>query len=72
MAFRVAHDVWLATESARVKGLLLMPKWWGKKWSHQKLQKELADLGLVYSKPEIEELNDELHKQGVVEDVPED
>ena len=72
MAFKVTHALWLATESARVKACLLTPKWWGQKWNHQKLQEGLAGIGLVYTKPEIQELNDELHKQGVVEDVPDE
>ncbi len=70
--FRIIHSVWLATETERIKGILLMPKFWGKAWTHLKLKQELSDIGLNYSKEEIAELNDALHKAGVVEDVAED
>jgi hypothetical protein len=70
--FRVKHEVWLSTELERIKGFLLMPKFWGVKWTDDKLRHELAEIGLDYSKAEIQELNDELHKQETVEDVAED
>ena len=72
MAFKVTQAKWLEMESARVREVILMPKFWGVRWNQSKLRKELADIGLHYSKEEIGLLNDELHKQGIVEDVAED
>jgi hypothetical protein len=70
--FRVKHEVWLATETARVKDIILGIKYWGVRWTHAKLRSELAEIGLNYSPAEIDELNDALHAAGTVEDVPED
>ena len=69
MAFKVTSAKWLETESARVTSILLIPRFWGKKWDHENLRKELANIGLMYSKEDIIALNDELHKQGIVEDI---
>ncbi len=71
MAFKVTQAKWLEMESARVREIILMPKFWGEKWNHGKLRKALADIGLNYSAAEIDLLNDALHVQGIVEDVPE-
>lgn len=70
MAFKVTTAKWLEIESARVSSFILMPKNWGIKWTHAKLRKALSDIGLDYSPVEIGKLNDELHNQGIVEDVP--
>ncbi len=67
--FSVTHATWLKTEADRVGGFILMPKFWGKKWTHKKLKQELLDIGLDYTLTEVAELNDELHKRGIVEDV---
>lgn len=70
MAFKVNQATWLKTEGDRVEALIKMPKFWGVKWTHPKLRKALADLGLEYSVGEINLLNDEMHTRGIVEDVP--
>ena len=69
--FRVTHAVWLQTETARVKDIIIGIKYWGVKWTHAKLRSELAGIGLMYSPAEIAELNDALHTAGVVEDIVE-
>jgi hypothetical protein len=69
MAFVVNKATWLKTEGDRVVGIILMPKFWGVKWTHPKLRKALADIGLEYSADEINLLNDEMHTRGIVEDV---
>ncbi len=69
--FRVTHATWLATETERVRDILIGIKFWGVKWDHKRLQKELGDIGLNYSMAEIAELNDELHKRLIVEDITE-
>lgn len=69
MPFKVTDTKWLETESARVTSIILMPKFWHRAWTDNSLQATLAEIGLYYSMPEIRELNDELHKQGSVEDV---
>lgn len=71
MAFRVAHDTWLKTEADRIEGILLMPKFWRRAWTGQSLKEALSDIGLDYSMPEIQELNEELHRRGIVEDIGE-
>ena len=69
MAYRVIHDVWLATESARIRDFVLMPRFWGVKWDDKRLLKELNDVGMGYTLDQVRELNDQLHKDGVVEDI---
>lgn len=69
MPFKVAHDKWLQMETDRVERFILTPKWWRRAWSADALKTALADIGLDYSMPEIQEINDELHTRGVVEDV---
>jgi len=69
--FRVKHEVWLATETERLKNILLGIKYWGVKWTHAKLRKELEEIGLKYSAAEIDELNSALHAAGIVEDIVE-
>jgi hypothetical protein len=69
--WRVTHAVWLATETERVKDLILVPKFWHHKWTPHSLKVALNDLGLDYSLPQMEEINGELHRLGVVEDVAE-
>lgn len=69
MAYRVKHEVWLATESARIKDFVLMPRFWGVKWDDKRLLKELNDIGMGYTLDMVLELNDQLHKDKVVEDI---
>ena len=71
MPFRIRDAVWLKTETDRVQGIILMPKYWHRAWTHQSLKVELETIGLVYSTPEIIRINGELHLRGVVEDVSE-
>lgn len=71
MPFKVAHAKWLGVETNRVESIILVPKWWHRAWTDQSLKQMLAELGLDYSMPEIQEINDELHNRGVVEDVAE-
>ncbi len=67
--FAVTHATWLKTEGDRIQAIILMPKFWGARWTHPKLRQALAALGLNYSAEQIAELNDEMHKRGIVEDV---
>jgi hypothetical protein len=69
MAFIVNTKSWLKIEGDRVAAIIVLPKFWGVKWNHAKLQKELRGIGLSYSPTEIGLLNDELHLRGLVEDV---
>jgi hypothetical protein len=69
MAFRIKHNVWLEIELNRIKDFVLMPKYWGVKWTDKKLRRALADIGMEYSEAQILELNDALHTAGIVEDV---
>ncbi len=67
--FTVTHATWLQTETDRIGEIILTPRLWGRKWTHKRLQRELADIGLEYTIEQIAELNDELHVRVVVEDV---
>jgi len=71
MAFKIAHAVWLATETARVKSIILSPRYWRQAWNARHLHAALHEIGLNYTLPEVIEINDELHTQGVVEDIAE-
>lgn len=72
MAFQVSKATWLKTEGDRLAAILVMPKFWGVVWDHDRLQKALAALGLNYTREQILLLNDELHTRGIVEDVKEE
>lgn len=69
MPFKVTDKKWLEKESARVGEIILMPKFWHRAWTDQSLHEALNGLGLTYSLPEVRLLNDELHNQGIVEDI---
>ncbi len=69
MAFKVTSAKWLETESARITSILLMPRFWHKVWDDKSLLAALQEIGLNYTLKEVSLLNDELHKQGIVEDV---
>lgn len=68
-SFAVTHAAWLKTETDRLEAIILMPRLWGRKWTHARLKRELHDIGLDYSLAEIAEINGELHTRGIVEDV---
>lgn len=70
MPWRVSYANWLQVETDRVQQIILMPRHWHRVWTAKSLQAELAEIGLDYSRPECEQINDELHRRGIVEDVP--
>ena len=72
MPFKVSNELWLKTETDRIQDIIIGIKYWHRAWTRESLQAELLEIGLEYSMPEIEELNDELHRRGDVEDIPED
>ncbi len=67
--FAVTHATWIKTETDRIGEIILTPRFRGRAWTHKRLQRELADIGLEYTIAQIAELTDDLHKRGVVEDV---
>lgn len=69
MPFKVTREKWLETETSRVVDIILGVKFWHKAWTPQSLRKALAEIGLDYSLPQVREINDELHRRGIVEDV---
>lgn len=69
MGFRVKLSKALQVESDRVESIILMPKYWRRVWTSEELCQELNALGLDYKLEEVERINDELHRRGVVEDV---
>lgn len=72
MAFKVTAATWLKTEGDRVEQFILMPKFWGENWTRGKLRRELAEIGLKYTREQIAQLNDELHNRGIVDDSNDD
>ncbi len=70
MPWKIAHAHWLLVEANRIQSIIEAPRYWRRVWTPQSLQEELAVIGLNYSLPECQELNDELHKRGIVVDVP--
>jgi len=68
MPFKVATAKWLQVEADRVEAIILMPRFWHRAWTPQSLKTTLEEMGLGYSLPEVEEINEELHNRGVVED----
>jgi len=69
MPWKVSNAKWLQVETDRVEAIILMPKYWHRAWTPNSLQQTLTTLGLEYSLEEVEAINDELHKRGVVEDT---
>ncbi len=67
--FQVSHKIWLTTESARIEGIILGIKFWGRVWDDKLLLQELNAIGLPYTLKQVQELNDELHNRGIVEDL---
>ena len=69
MAFVVKHDTWLKAEADRVAAIIQTPRFWGVKWTPNKLRKALADIGLEYSADQIEQITKEMNTRGIAEDV---
>jgi len=69
MPWKVSAAKWLQVETDRVEAIVLMPKFWHRPWRPQSLQEALKEIGLDYSLPEVQLINDELHARGVVEDL---
>ncbi len=69
MPWKVAHARYIQVEADRIQAIIEMPRYWNRTWTSKSLRDELGNTQhLVYSVPEVEELNDELHTRGVVED----
>ena len=69
MAWKVTKAKWLQVETDRVESIVLMPKFWRRVWTPESLQGALKGIGLEYSMPDVQLINDELHTRGVVEDL---
>lgn len=70
MPWKVAAAKWLQVETDRIEAIILMPRYWNRAWTPESLKDELKETQhLIYSLPEIELINDELHARGVVEDI---
>ncbi len=67
--FAVSHKIWLDTESTRITDIILGIKFWGRVWTDKTLTEELNAIGLPYTLEQVQEINDELHTQGIVADV---
>ena len=70
MPWKVTDATWLKTEGNRIEAIVLLPKFWHRAWTDSSLKDALEEIGLAYSMPEIRLLNDELHKRGIVQDLP--
>ena len=72
MAFKVTEEKWLENEANRIQAIIFMPRYWHRAWTPQSLKEELLNTQhLEYSLEEITTINDELHRRGDVEDIPE-
>lgn len=70
MPFKVSHDRWLSLEADRLGAIIEMPRYWHRAWTPQSLKQELEETQhLEYSLQEVREINDELHRRGIVEDT---
>ena len=70
MAFKVKLRLALETEVVRVKGILLMPQFLEKEWEAEELRAYMADpVGIEYTDSQWAAINEELHNQGIVQDV---
>jgi hypothetical protein len=70
MPFKVSRETWLRVEGDRVENFITSIRFWHRVWTDQSLKYELSELGINYSETEILELNDELHRRGIVSEVP--
>lgn len=71
MAYKVTAATWLTMETERVRKIILMPRFWGKRWNPKKLQDALNDLGLDYSRNDVQDIIDQLIADGVLEELGE-
>jgi len=69
MAYKVTAAKWLATETARVEGIILLPRYNGKEWSPADFIAAMAEVGLTYTTQEMTLIGGELVTQGVIEEV---
>ena len=69
MAFKLKGAVALRECSDQVQEIICMPRHRNTVWTAESLHQHLDRLGLDYTLEEVERINGELHKRGVVEDV---
>lgn len=69
MPFAVSKAIWLQVEGDRVRDIITSPRYWRRQWTDQSLHAALNEIGLEYTLAEVQALNDEMHKRGVVTDV---
>jgi hypothetical protein len=67
--WKVTAETWLRVETDRIQAIILMPKYWNRAWTAQSLKEALSEIGLDYSLPEVDLINDELHNRLVVVDL---
>ncbi len=69
MPWKGAYSRWLQVETDRIQAIIETPRYWHRAWTPQSLQAELLETQhLEYSLPQLQAINDELHRRGVVED----
>ena len=69
MPYRLTPAAWLARETERAKGVLLVHMTPGTAYTVDELLAMLSECGLYYSNPEYQGIGKELIKQGVIEAV---
>lgn len=69
MAFKLKRAVALKICTDQVEAIITMPRFRDTEWTDVSLKKYLDDIGLDYTLQEVQLINDELHKRGIVENT---
>ena len=67
--YKLTPAAWLARETERAKGVLLVHMEPGTEYTIEVLLAMLSEYGLYYSNPEYQEIGKELLKQGIIQAV---
>ena len=68
MSYTIKPEYWLKTETDKVQAIVLMPKYWTTFWTDATLQKQIEELGIVYTVQQCAEILDELKTRGVMDE----
>ena len=69
MAYRLPHEVWIQRQVERCRGVLIQHMEPARDYTLGELLILCADLGLVYSNPEYQEIGQRLLTEGFLEQV---
>lgn len=69
MPWQVKPSIWLKTETDKVEGIILLPKYWSTVWTEATLRVALEGVGVTYSAGQITLIGAELLRRGILEAV---